>query len=148
MCEAMRSRSTPAMLCQFEAEETLVPPNFKTTQGANFSNTGFPGMWRLRRASSGALKSFDSIVFENVAQLFFQLALGKNVLDAAPSRLAPLAYGGRFRPALCPVYERIEVMRFFGFAKKLIVDVEMFVVAFAHCSRKALEINRIDQPTA
>jgi hypothetical protein len=37
-------------------------------------------------------------------------------------------------------------VRFFGFPEKLIVDVEMFVFAFAHCSRKALEINRIDQP--
>jgi hypothetical protein len=34
---------------------------------------------------------------------------------------------------------------FFSLAKKLIVDVEMFVFAFAHFSRKALEINRIDQ---
>jgi hypothetical protein len=24
-------------------------------------------------------------------------------------------------------------MRFFGFAKKLIVDIKMFVFAFAHC---------------
>jgi hypothetical protein len=39
-------------------------------------------------------------------------------------------------------------MGFFGFAKKLIIDIEMFVCAFAHCSRKALEINRIDQPDA
>jgi hypothetical protein len=35
-------------------------------------------------------------------------------------------------------------MRFFGFPEKLIVDIEMFVFAFTHCSRKALEINRID----
>jgi hypothetical protein len=39
-------------------------------------------------------------------------------------------------------------MRFFGLAKKLIIDIEMFVFAFAHFSRKALEINRIDQPNA
>jgi hypothetical protein len=39
-------------------------------------------------------------------------------------------------------------MRFFRLAKKLIVDVEMFVFAFAHFSRKAPEINRIDQPKA
>jgi hypothetical protein len=39
-------------------------------------------------------------------------------------------------------------MRFFGFAKKLIVDIKMFVFAFAHCQRKALEINRIDRPGA
>jgi hypothetical protein len=39
-------------------------------------------------------------------------------------------------------------MRFFGLAKKLIIDVEMFVFAFAHFSRKAPEINRIDPPKA
>jgi hypothetical protein len=33
---------------------------------------------------------------------------------------------------------------FFGFAKKLVVDVEMFVVAFTHFSRKAPEINGIE----
>ena len=77
------------------------------------------------------VKTF-SLVFENVAQLFFQLPLGQDVLDAAPSRLAAFAYRGRFRAALGPFYQRIEVMRFFGFAKKLIVDIEMFVFAFAH----------------
>jgi hypothetical protein len=39
-------------------------------------------------------------------------------------------------------------VRFFGLAKKLIVDIEMFVFAFAHFSRKAPEINRIDKAQA
>jgi hypothetical protein len=34
---------------------------------------------------------------------------------------------------------------FFGLPEKLIVNIEMFVFAFAHFSRKALEINGIDQ---
>jgi hypothetical protein len=34
-------------------------------------------------------------------------------------------------------------VRFFGFAEKLIVDIEMFVFAFAHFWRKAPEINGI-----
>jgi hypothetical protein len=38
-------------------------------------------------------------------------------------------------------------VRFFGLPEKFIVDIKMFVFAFAHCSRKALEINRIDQPS-
>jgi hypothetical protein len=37
-------------------------------------------------------------------------------------------------------------VRLLGFTEKLIVDIEMFVFAFAHGSRKALEINRIDMP--
>ena len=80
---------------------------------------------------------------------FKALTLGKHILDAAPGCLAALFTGSRgFGPTLSAFYQRIEVMRFFGFAKKLIVDIKMFVVAFAHCSRKALEINRIDQPDA
>jgi hypothetical protein len=39
-------------------------------------------------------------------------------------------------------------MRFLGFTEKLFVDVEMFVFAFAHFSRKALEINGIEQAGA
>ena len=89
-----------------------------------------------------------SIVFENVAQLFFQLSLGEYVLDTTPCRLAALGYGRGFGPPLRSFQQRIEIMGFFGFAKKLIIDIEMFVCAFAHCSRKALEINRIDQPEA
>ncbi|MGA2187447.1 MAG: hypothetical protein ABSH33_02885 [Steroidobacteraceae bacterium] len=100
--------------------------------------------------AAGAAATLEplSIVFEDVAQLFFQLPFGENVLDPAPRRLAALSGGSGLGPALGAFYERIEVMRFFGFAKKLIVDIEVFVVAFAHCSRKALEINRIDQPDA
>ena len=89
-----------------------------------------------------------SVVFEYVAKLFFQLAFRENVLDAAPSRLPPLCGGGGFWPALGAFNQRIEIMRFFGLAKKLIVDVKMFVVSFAHFSRKALEINGIDHPDA
>ena len=90
----------------------------------------------------------SSLVFEDIAQLFFQLPLGEHVLDAAPRSLATLADGCRLGAALHTFYQRIEVMRFFGLAKKLIVDVEMFVFAFAHFSRKVPEINRIDQPKA
>src|SRR5882757_7436687 len=36
---AMRSRSTPAILRQLATDETLVPPNFRTTQFSLFSNT-------------------------------------------------------------------------------------------------------------
>ena len=86
------------------------------------------------------------IVFENVAQLFFQLPFGEHVLDTAPGRLPAFADSSGFRPPFGAFYQRIEVMRFFGFAKKLIVDIKVFVFAFAHCWRKALEINRIDQP--
>ncbi len=104
-------------------------------------------MWDYGRLDAATLRPL-SIVFEDIAQLFFQLPLGEHVLDAAPSRLAALTGSRRFGPTLGAFYQRIEVMRFFGFAKKLIIDIKMFVVAFAHCSRKALEINRIDQPDA
>jgi hypothetical protein len=104
-------------------------------------------MWGLRPARAATARPL-SIVFEDIAQLFFQLPLGEHVLDAAPSRLAALTGGRRFGPTFRSALSGIEVMRFFGFAKKLIVDIKMFVFAFAHCSRKALEINRIDQPDA
>jgi hypothetical protein len=99
---------------------------------------GIPAVWLPR----------VSIVFENVAQLFFQLSLGEYVLDTTPRRFAALAYGCGLGPPLRSLEQRVEVMGFFGFAKKLIIDIEMLVCAFAHCSRKALEINRIDQPGA
>jgi hypothetical protein len=85
------------------------------------------------------------IVFEYVAQLFFQLPLGQNVFDAAPSCLPAFACGHRFGSAFCALDEGIEVVRFFGFPEKLIVNIEMFVFAFTHFSRKAPEINGIEQ---
>jgi hypothetical protein len=89
---------------------------------------------------------FQLVVFENIAQFFFQLAFGEYVFHAAPGRLA--AFAGRrggFGAPFGALQQGIEVVLFFGFPEKLIVDIEMFVFAFAHCSRKALEINRIDQ---
>jgi hypothetical protein len=146
----MRSRNTAAMLCQLDADDTLVPPNLRTTQGLLSSVTeidanvhggcGLAATLNQRAATSELL-----IVFENVFELFFELTFGENVLDTAPRRFAALAGGSRFGPTLRAFYQRIEVMGFFGFAKKLIVDIEMFVFAFAHCSRKTLEINGIDQ---
>ncbi len=88
----------------------------------------------------------QSVVFEDVFQFFFELPLGEHVLDPAPGSLAFLAGGRGFGPAFGTLYEGIEVMGFFGFPEKLIVNIEMFVFAFAHCSGKALQINRIDQP--
>ena len=87
-------------------------------------------------------------VFENVAQLFFQLTFREHILDPAPRRLTAFARRGRFGSTFRALQQWIEIMRFFGFAKKFIIDIEMFVFAFAHFSRKALEINRIDQPDA
>jgi hypothetical protein len=104
------------------------------------------GLSPMAAAAAGVTTS--SLVFEDFAQLFFQLPLGKHVLDAAPCRLATLAHGSHLGAALRTLYQWIEVMRFFGLAKKLIIDVEMFVFAFAHFWRKAPEINRIDQPKA
>jgi hypothetical protein len=72
------------------------------------------------------------IVFENIAQFLFQLAFCQNVFDPAPRRLAPFARGHRFRTALGALNEGIEVVSFFGFPEKLIVNIEMFVFAFAH----------------
>jgi hypothetical protein len=85
------------------------------------------------------------IVFKYISQFLFQLAFREYVFDAAPSRLAAFTGSHRFGPALGALDEGIEVVRFFGFAEKLIVNIEMFVFAFAHFSRKAPEINRIDQ---
>src|SRR5713226_851536 len=101
---------------------------------------------QMAAAEAGVKTS--SLVFEDIAQLFFQLPLGKHVLDAAPRGLATFAHGNRLGAALRTLNQRIEVMRFFGLAKKLVVDIEMFVFAFAHFSRKAPEINRIDQTKA
>jgi hypothetical protein len=84
------------------------------------------------------------IVFEDFAQFFFQLSLGKHVLDTAPGRLSSLSGRRCLWPPLGALHHGIEILRFLGFPKKLVVDIEVFVYAFAHCSRKALEINRID----
>jgi hypothetical protein len=105
-------------------------------------------MGKSQMAAGAAGVNTFSLVFEDIAQLFFQLPFGKHVLDSAPRRLAPLAHGSRLGAALRALYQRVEVMRFFSLAKKLIVDIEMFVFAFTHFSRKAPEINRIDQPKA
>lgn len=96
-------------------------------------------------AGAAGIKTL-SLVFEDIAQLFFQLPLGKHVLDTAPGSLATFADGNSLGAAFRALYQRIEVMRFFGLAKKFLVDIEMFVFAFAHFSRKVPEINRIDQP--
>src|SRR5271167_445021 len=85
------------------------------------------------------------IVFEDVAQFFQQLTLGKHILDPAPGGLAALAGGGGFRAPFGALQQWVEVVIFLGFTEKLIVDVEMFVFACAHSRRKALEINRIDR---
>src|SRR6202047_1867536 len=103
-------------------------------------------MGESQMAAGAAGVKTSSLVFEDFAQLFFQLPLGKHVLDAAPRSLATLAHGNRLGAALRAFYQRIEVMRFFRLAKKLIVDVEMFVFAFADFSSKAPEITRFDPP--
>jgi len=87
-----------------------------------------------------------SIVFENVAQLFLQLPLGEDVFHAAPGGFAAL--GGRCRRFGAPLgalQYGVEFVGFFGFAEELVVDVKMFVFACTHFSRKALEINGIEQ---
>src|SRR5450631_2080978 len=137
---AMRDRTTPAMLCQFKAEDTLVPPNLSTTQARLGSSTAMLAHVRAVQRRGDGL-----IVFENIAQFFFQLPLGEHVFHATPSGLAALADGGDFGAPLGALQQGIEVVRFFGFPEKLLVDIEMFVFAFAHWWRKALEINRIDK---
>jgi hypothetical protein len=102
-------------------------------------------------AATGARKSIlfeNSVVFENVAQLFFQLPLRQDVLDPAPSGFAAFDRRGRFGAPFGALQQRIEIMGFLGFTEELFVDVEMFVFAFAHFSRKALEINGIEQAGA
>jgi hypothetical protein len=84
-------------------------------------------------------------VLEYFAQLLFQLALSEYVFDPAPGSLAAFADSHRFGAALGALNEGIEVVRFFGLPEKLIVYIEMFVFAFTHFSRKAPEINGIDQ---
>ena len=121
---AMRSRRTWAMLCQFETDDTLVPPNLSTTQGA------LKGINRLRKCRAALFPT-----------------------AARPRRLPPgsrrLCRACRREPLLGPplgaLQQGIEVMGFFGFAQELIVNIKMFVFAFTHFSRKALEINGIEQ---
>jgi hypothetical protein len=84
------------------------------------------------------------IVLENIAQFLFQLTLGEYVFHSAPRGLAAFARRRHFWTPFGAFDEGIEVVSLFGFPEKLIVDIKMFVFAFAHCSRKALEINRID----
>jgi hypothetical protein len=79
------------------------------------------------------------IVFENVAQFFLQLPLGKHVLNSAPSSFAAFAGRRYLGPPLGSLQQRIEIMGFFRFAKKLIVDIKMLVCAFTHCREKPLK---------
>ncbi len=77
-------------------------------------------------------KVAGSVVLEYLAQLFLQLPFGKHILDPAPCRFAPFAHGGGFRATLGAFDQRIKIVRFLSLAEKLIVDIKMFVVAFAH----------------
>src|SRR5258708_166798 len=97
----------------------------------------------LTRAVS--LKRLFVIVLEYIAQFLFQLAFRQDVLDPAPRRLAAFARRHCFRAPLRALYEGIKIVRFLGFPEKFIVNIEMFVFAFAHFWRKAPEINSIDQ---
>ena len=98
----------------------------------------------IPRQARGEKKERASVVFEYFAQFLFQLPLGEHVFHPAPCRLAAFGCGHGFGAPFGPLDQGIEVVRFLGFPEKLIIDIEMFVFAFAHCSRKALEINRID----
>ena len=102
----------------------------------------------IPREARGEKRTAGLIVFENFAQFLFQLPLSEYVFHSAPCRLAAFGGGHHFGSPFRALNQGIEVVRFFGFPEKLIVDVEMFVFAFAHFSRKAPEINRIDQPKA
>ena len=132
---AMRSRTTPAMLCQLEAEETLVPPNLRTTQPSLLSNTDMNSQVEV---PGGRSRTVNSVVFEYVFEFFLELPLGKDILDPAPGRFTAFTGRGGLRPTLRALNQRIEIMRLFGFAEKLIVDIEMFVFAF-HCREKPLK---------
>jgi hypothetical protein len=95
---------------------------------------------KLTRGAQG------SIVFENFAQLFLQLPLGQDIFHAAPGGFAALGRRRRrFGAPFGALQQGIEFVGFFGFAEELVVDVKMFVFAFTHFSRKALEINGIEQ---
>jgi hypothetical protein len=128
------------MLCQLAGVDTLVPPNFSTTQGWRFLDTATRALsGRLRRTAQGNSSYEDSIVFEYIAQLFFQLPLGQDVLYPAPGGFSAFDRRGRFGAPFGAFQQRIEIMGFLGFAEELIVDVEMFVFAFAHFREKPLK---------
>jgi len=99
----------------------------------------------IPRQARGEKKERASVVFEYFAQFLFQLPLGEHVFHPAPCRLAAFSGGHGLGAPFRTLNQGIEVVRLFGFPEKLIVDIEMFVCTFAHCSRKAPEINRIDQ---
>jgi hypothetical protein len=112
--DGMRARRTAAMLCQLPAEDTLVPPNLRTTQPWLCSKTDVE---TFMSGEGEYAPPKQSIVFEDFFQFFFELPLGEHVLDAAPRSLATLFSGSRrFGPTLGAFYQRIEVMGFFGFA--------------------------------
>src|SRR5260370_24810702 len=96
---------------------------------------------QMAAAEAGVKTS--SLVFEDIAQLFFQLPLGKHVLDAAPRGLATFAHGNRFGAALRTLNQRIEVMRFFGLAKKLVVDLVCRLLLEKKISREFLDITKL-----
>src|SRR5476651_1040868 len=101
------ARRRHAGAAEFEHDPRLVMVEHRSRRALRMP-LGIPAVWLPR----------GSIVFENVAQLFFQLSLGEHVLDTTPRRFAALAHGGGFGPPLRSLEQRVEVMGFFGFAKK------------------------------
>ena len=138
---ATRSRSTRAMLCQLAGVDTLVPPNFSTTQGWRSLDTGTRALSvRLRRTGAG--QSIVSREFNRLRKCraaLFPTGVRPRRPPPGSRRLCRVCRRRRFGAPFGAFQQRIEIMRFFGFAEKLIVDIEMFVFAFAHFREKPLK---------
>src|SRR5512136_1740581 len=94
---ARRAFSTSRMLRQLADEETLVPPNLRTTKGAGWlviggirARAAVDGRQQRKTDAAPAAAGPSGVVFE-VFQGLLEATLGEHVLELAPGGLALLA---------------------------------------------------------
>ena len=88
---AMRSRSTPAILCQLAADDTLVPPNLSTTQAADRTWEARSGVRHGARQGINRLRKCRAALFPTAARP----STSSTRLQAALPRLPAAAALGR-----------------------------------------------------
>src|SRR5512135_532810 len=121
-----RSRTTAATFFQLLTLETLVPPNFRTTQ--------WESEWLVIERSPSGSRCFRSRgrapiashVVVDVLQLLLKALLGKHVLELAPCRLSALHHG---LPPVDAVDEAVVIL-FLRAGHEFLVEVEVFLVSF------------------
>lgn len=116
------------MWSQLVREETLVPPNLRTTNGRTPPAVTAEDIEK----APGREWKLEFVVFE-IAELPFQTALGEDVLEFAPGRTAFLYPSFGLGSPIDAIDDAIVVVILFGSAvKEFLVEVEVVVVSLAH----------------